>query len=239
MIPSGGATSFLSVFGGIGGSIAMLAYNYWLREERRVGPEWLSFVRGDIAVAYVFTAVFGMAIMTVATQAFHVPGIAITNAQAVTRMAETLGATIGPPGFYAYAAGFWAAVFASLLGVWQSLPYLFADYYGLLRDLPDDERARLTSVTSRPYRIALLFVTLVPIPFAFVDQPLFMIRTFTIVGSLFIPFLAATLLYLNNRVLPVERGVPRNSWATNLVLVLAMLIFAAVGASEAGLLRFS
>ena len=136
MIPSGGATSFLSVLGGIGGSIAMLAYNYWLREERRVGPEWLTFVRGDIAVAYVFTAVFGMAIMTVATQAFHVPGIAITNAQAVTRMAETLGATIGPLGFYAYAVGFWAAVFASLLGVWQSLPYLFADYYGLLRGLP-------------------------------------------------------------------------------------------------------
>ena len=94
-------------------------------------------------------------------------------------------------------------------------------------------------MTSRPYRLALLFITLVPIPFAFVDQPLFMIRTFTIVGSLFIPFLAATLLYLNNAVLPIESGVPRNSWATNLVLVLAMLIFAAVGASEAGLLRFS
>ena len=94
------------------------------------------FVRGDIAIAYVFTAIFGMAVMVVATQAFHVPGVAITNAQAVTRMAETLGATIGPVGFYAYAVGFWAAVFASLLGVWQSLPYLFADYYGLLRGMP-------------------------------------------------------------------------------------------------------
>lgn len=238
-IPRGGVTSFLSVLGGIGGSIAMLAYNYWLREERKVGPEWLTFVRGDIVVAYVFTAIFGMAIMIVATQAFHVPGIAISNAQAVTRMAETLGATIGPVGFYAYAVGFWAAVFASLLGVWQSLPYLFADYYGLLRGFPHDVRSQLTSVTSRPYRLALLFITLVPIPFAFVDQPLFMIRAFTIVGSLFIPFLAATLLYLNNAVLPVESGVPRNSWATNLVLVLAMLVFAAVGASEAGLLRFS
>ena len=238
-IPIGGGTSFLSVLGGIGGSIAMLAYNYWLREEQKVGPEWLSFVRADIAVAYAFTAIFGMAIMTVATQAFHVPNIAITNAQAVTRMAETLAATIGPLGFYAYAVGFWAAVFASLLGVWQSLPYLFADYFGLMRGLAPDVRVQLTRVTSRPYRIALLFVTLVPIPFAFVDQPLFMIRTFTIVGSLFIPFLAATLLYLNNVVLPVESGVPRNSWAFNLVLVLAMLVFAAVGASEAGLLRLS
>lgn len=238
-IPAGGTASVLSVLGGIGGSIAMLAYNYWLREERLVGPEWLSFVRGDIAVAYVFTAIFGMAIMIVATQAFHVPGLTITNAQAVTRMAETLGATIGPLGFYAYAVGFWAAVFASLLGVWQSLPYLFADYYGLMRGLPQDRRAPLTRVTSRPYRLALLFITLTPIPFAFIDQPLVMIRTFTIVGSLFIPFLAATLLYLNNVVLPAESGVPRNSWVANLALILALLIFAAVGAAEAGLLRLS
>jgi hypothetical protein len=236
-IPSDGAASVLSVLGGIGGSIAMLAYNYWLREERMVGPAWLRFVRMDITVAYVFTATFGMAVMIVANQAFHVPGIAITNTQAVTRMADTLAATIGPTGFYAYAIGFWAAVFASLLGVWQSLPYLFADFYGLLRQYPRESRGRLTAVTSVPYRTALLFLTLVPLPFAFVDQPLFVIRTFTIVGSLFIPFLAGTLLYLNNVVIPERSAVRRNSWLTNAVLVLAMLAFAAAGAAEAGWLR--
>jgi Mn2+/Fe2+ NRAMP family transporter len=236
-IPAGDAASVLSVLGGVGGSIAMLAYNYWMREERMAGPQWLSFVRRDVAAAYVFTAVFGAAIMVVATAAFHVPGVAITNAQAVTRMAETLGETIGVAGFYAYAIGFWAAVFASLLGVWQSLPYLFADYYGLLRGYSRAARQEITTVTSTPYRLALLFVTVVPLPFAFVDQPLFIIRTFTIVGSLFIPFLAGTLLYLNNTKLPPESGVPRNSALTNAVLVLALVVFAAVGASEAGLLR--
>ncbi len=235
-VPSGDAGSVLSVLGGVGGSIAMLAYNYWMREERMAGAGWLGFVRRDIAIAYVFTAVFAVAVMVVSTAAFHVPGIAITNAQAVTRMAEALGETIGPVGFYAYAIGFWAAVFASLLGVWQSLPYLFADYYGLLRGYPREHRVRLTSVTSTPYRLALLLVTLVPLPFAFVDQPLFVIRTFTIVGSLFVPFLAGTLLYLNNRVLPSASGVPRNSAWGNAALVLAFVVFAVVGASEAGLL---
>ena len=76
-----------------------------------------------------------------------------------------------------------------------------------------------------------------PIAFAFVDQPLFMIRTFTIVGSLFIPFLAATLLYLNNALIPEAAGVPRNSAMTNAALVLALLVFAIVGASEAGLTK--
>jgi hypothetical protein len=235
-IPAGDAGSVLSVLGGVGGSIAMLAYNYWMREERMGGPQWIGFVRRDIATAYVFTALFAAAVMVVATQAFHAPGVAITNAQAVTRMAETLDATIGAAGFYAYAVGFWAAVFASLLGVWQSLPYLFADYYGLLRGMPRQARAGITSVKSRPYRLALLLVTTVPLPFAFIDQPLFIIRTFTIVGSLFIPFLAGTLLYLNNVKIPAASGVPANSALTNAVLLLAMVVFAAVGAAEAGLL---
>ena len=203
-IPAGGGSSVLSVLGGIGGSIAMLAYNYWLREEKMVGPAWLRFVRADIAIAYAFTAVFGMAIMIVANQAFHVAGVQITNAQAVTKMAETLGAIIGPIGFYAYAIGFWAAVFASLLGIWQSLPYLFADYYGLMRRYSRAEReaADVGDQHAVP-RSRCCSSPLVPIPFAFVDQPLIIIRTFTIVGSLFIPFLAATLIYLNNFQIPL------------------------------------
>ena len=64
----------LSVLGGIGGSITMLAYSYWLREEKMAGPGWLRLVRADVAIAYAFTAIFGMAIMIVANQAFHVPG---------------------------------------------------------------------------------------------------------------------------------------------------------------------
>ena len=211
-------STVLSVLGGIGGSIAMLAYNYWLREEHMLGPQWLRPVRIDIAIAYVFTAIFGIAIMIVANQAFHVAGVEISNAQAVTKMAETLGTMIGPLGFYAYSIGFYAAVFASLLGVWQSIPYLFADHYRI------------------PYRFGLLFITLTPLPFAFIDQPLIIIRTFTIVGSLFIPFLAATLLYLNNAHIPPDSEVPRNSPGTNIVLVLALVVFAIVGASEAGLL---
>ncbi len=237
-IPAGGGSSVLSVLGGIGGSLAMLAYNYWLREEKMAGPAWLGFVRADITIAYVFTALFGMSIMIVANEAFHVAGVQITNAQAVTKMAETLGATIGPIGFYTYSIGFWAAVFASLLGVWQSLPYLFADYYGLMRKYSREERERLTAVTSTPYRVALLFITCVPIPLAFIDQPLIIIRTFTIVGSLFIPFLAATLLYLNNVRIPPNSGVPKNSALTNAVLTFALVVFAVVGASEAGLLRW-
>jgi Mn2+/Fe2+ NRAMP family transporter len=236
-IPAGGGSAVLSVLGGIGGSITMLAYNYWLREEKMLGPRWVRYVRADITIAYVFTAVFGMAVMSIANQAFHTSGTQITNATAVTRMAETLGTIIGPLGSWAYSVGFWAAVFASLLGVWQSVPYLFADFYGLIRRYPQTVRTSLTQVTSTPYRLALLFITLAPMPFAFMNQPLFIIRTYTIVGSLFIPFLAATLLYLNNRRIPKNSGVSRNSILVNAVLIFALILFALVGAREAGLFR--
>ena len=52
--------------------------------------------------------------------------------------------------------------------------------------------------------------------------------TYTIVGSLFIPFLAATLLYMNNRV-AWDSPVKKNGWAANLVLILVLVFFATVG----------
>ena len=128
-----------------------------------------------------------------------------------------LGTILGPFGVYAYSVGFWAAVFASLLGVWQSVPYLYADVYGVLKGLRSPSAREVTKVTSTPYRLGLLFITLVPLPFAFTGRPIAIMVTYTIVGSLFVPFLAATLLYLNNRVrgprtCPGTTGAPTSCW---------------------------
>ena len=236
-IPAASGTYVLSIIGGIGGSITMLSYNYWMREEQISGAKDLGYVRGDIAIAYLFTAIFGMSIMVIANQAFYVAGVTITDSQAVTKMAEVLGTLLGPFGFYAYAIGFWAAVFASLLGVWQSVPYLYADFYGVWKHLSVDGRRSITKVTSKPYRLALAFITLAPLPFAFIGRPIVIIVVYTLVGSLFIPFLAATLLYLNNRV-RWAAAVPRNHWATNVLLIGILALFAILGAQEAiGALR--
>jgi Mn2+/Fe2+ NRAMP family transporter len=230
-IPSGSGTQVLSLIGGIGGSITILSYNYWMREEGLSGPRHLAYVRGDVGVAYLFTAIFGISVMLIANQAFFVSGVTIDDSQAVPRMAEMLGRILGPFGAIAYSVGFWAAVFASLLGVWQSVPYLYADLYGIVRKLPLAARAEATKVTSAPYRLALLFITLVPLPFAFMRRPLFIIVVYTIVGSLFVPFLAATLLYMNNKV-KWESDVPSNHWTTNAVLLVILALFAAIGAQE-------
>ena len=230
-IPGGAGFYVLSIVGGIGGSVTMLSYNYWMREENISGPEQVSYVRGDIAIAYLFTALFGMAIMMTANQAFYIPGVAITNAQAVPKMAEMLGSILGTFGRVAYSVGFWAAVFASLLGVWQSVPYLYADFYSIITKMSPEERKRATAVTSAPYRIALAFVTFAPMAFAFTGQPIQVIVVYTIVGSVFVPFLAATLLYLNNRV-RWTGAVPKNGWLTNGLLVVILGLFVVIWVDE-------
>ena len=230
-IPAASGTYVLSIIGGIGGSITMLSYNYWMREENISDARFLGYVRGDIAIAYLFTALFGISIMLIANQAFYVSQVRISDAQAVPKMAEMLGAILGPFGAYAYSVGFWAAVFASLLGVWQSVPYIYADFYSILKKDPEHVRREAIKVTSTRYRLALLFITLAPMPFAFIRRPLFIIVTYTIVGSLFIPFLAATLLHLNNRV-TWTAPVPHNRWTTNALLFLILALFVGVGVQE-------
>jgi Mn2+/Fe2+ NRAMP family transporter len=238
IIPAGSGTYVLSLIGGIGGSVTMLSYNYWMREEGMRGSGYLSYVRGDVAVAYVFTAIFGISIMLIANTAFFVPGVALRDAEAVPRMASFLGTILGPFGVWAYSLGFWAAVFASLLGVWQSVPYLYADIFGVMKGLSVDARKEITKVTSRPYRLGLIFISLVPLPLAFTGAPLLIIVTYTVIGSLFVPFLAATLLYLNNRVAWADTAVPKNALITNLLLVAILVLFLFVGAQEAmGALR--
>ncbi|MEP7116772.1 MAG: Nramp family divalent metal transporter [Acidobacteriota bacterium] len=232
-IPAGSGTYVLSLIGGVGGSVTMLSYNYWMREEDMRGSGYLTYVRGDVAIAYIFTAVFGISIMLIANTAFFLPGVTLTDAQAVPKMASTLGTILGPFGVWAYSLGFWAAVFASLLGVWQSVPYLYADIYGVMKGLSVQARDEITKVTSRPYQLGLFFITLVPLPLAFTGAPILVIVTYTVIGSLFVPFLAATLLYLNNRVAWADRDVPKNALVTNLLLGAILVLFAVVGAQEA------
>ena len=183
-------------------------------------------------MAYIFTAIFGMSIMLIANRAFFLPGVAITDAQAVPKMAEMLGSILGPFGVL--------RLLGRVLGggvrvAPRRLAERAVSLRGPLRHLegprPATAREAVTQVTSTPYRMALIFITLVPLPLRLHGQPHPVIVIYTIVGSMFVPFLAATLLYLNNRVAWTE-PVPRNHWTTNLLLVVILALFVFVGAQE-------
>ena len=230
-IPGNAATYVLSLVGGIGGSVTLLSYNYLLRDEGRVDARNLRAVRWDLAVAYLLTAVFGLSVMLIANRVFFTAGVAITDGTAVTRMAAQLGELLGPAGFYVYSIGFWSAVAASLIGVWQTVPSIFADCYALWRKLEPEARERAVRGDGAPYRVALVFMAVASVPFALLGRPVLVVVVFTVVSSLFVPFVAATLLYLNNRV-AWPAAVPHNGPATNALLWLVLLLFVAIGARE-------
>ena len=226
-IPEGAGAFVLSLIGGIGGSLTLLGYNYLLRDEGRVNASNLPAVRRDLGAAYLFTTVFGISVMLIATRVFHAEGVAITDREAVTRMAGAMSEQTGAAGFYFYSLGFWAAVTASLLGVWQSIPGVITDCHRLLRKRSNQG----CGTGGREWRAALCFMAIASLPFAFVGRPLVIIIAFTVLGSLFIPFLAATLLHLNLRV-PFPPPLRSNRPMTQFMLGVILILFLVVGAIE-------
>jgi len=220
-LPSSGTAYTLGVLGGVGGTVTLLSYGYWIRERGRSGLAGVAESRIDLAVGYAMTAVFGLAMIVV--------GSRVTLRQGPTaalELAGQLALALGPLGKWVFLAGFWAAVFSSLLGVWQSAPYLFADLVAtrLGGEAPPPH-------TTRPaYRGFLLFIATVPLLLLWTTLERAQLL-YAVFGSLFMPLLALTLLVMNNRAAWVGRDF-RTGWVMNLALLATLGFFAWVGGGE-------
>jgi Mn2+/Fe2+ NRAMP family transporter len=222
--PSSGASGTaytLGVLGGVGGTVTLLSYGYWIRERGRNGLAGVAESRVDLAAGYAMTAVFGLAMIIV--------GSRVTLRQGPTaalELAGQLAIALGPAGKWVFLAGFWAAVFSSLLGVWQSAPYLFADLVATRRG-----GAAPPPHTARPaYRGFLLFIATVPLLLLWTTLERAQLL-YAVFGSLFMPLLALTLLVMNNRTAWVGRDF-RTGWVMNVALAVTLVLFAWVGGRE-------
>src|SRR5690606_6596911 len=191
----GAVTWTVALIGGIGGTLTVLAYGYWLREEGRTGPEELAACRIDIGVGYLMTALFGVAMIIVGTNiAVEGQGTGL-----LVELAGALRGELGVVGEWLFLAGTFGAVFSSLLGVWQSVPYLFADCMRLLAREPGAPRvAEPVDTRSRWYRGYLIAIAFVPMIGLFVSFREVQ-KIYTVIGSLFFPLLALGLLIFNGR----------------------------------------
>ena len=120
--------------------------------------------------------------------------------------------------------GFWGAVFTSMLGVWQGVPYMFCDFVGLMRRLPDGEHSAIINSKSRWYRGFLFWLSVPPLALLLLDKPIALIVFYSIIGALFMPFLSGTLLYMNSRKDWVGPDFV-NGWLTKALLSLCLLLF--------------
>jgi hypothetical protein len=139
------------------------------------------------------------------------------------QLASQLGEGMGPPGKWIFLVGFWGAVFSSLLGVWQSTPYFFADFLWLSRDRLSARSPVPDLSATRAYRLCLVLIAVVPLPLLWMSVERAQL-TYAVLGSLFVPLLAATLLMMNNRRQWVGAEL-RNGWLTNVVLVATLVFF--------------
>lgn len=228
-IPAGGVLWTVALMGGVGGTVTILSYGYWIREEGRTGGDALTTCRVDLAVGYAMTALFGIGMLIIGSSLEQIDGGGVTLIVDIAEQLETTLRWGGTAAKWAFLVGAWGAVFSSLLGVWQGVPYLFADAWRGGTPAADCHSNRL--VLSLPYRGYLYGLALVPIiGLAAVDFRT-MQKTYAVVGAMFIPLVAAVLLVLNGRRGGMDRRYA-NSAATTGVLIAILVLFVVIGVIE-------
>jgi Mn2+/Fe2+ NRAMP family transporter len=124
-IPDGSVTTVVSVMGGVGGSVTIMSYGYWIREAGWKGKGMLTTMRWDLGVSYTLTALFAVCVLILG--AGVKPEVIQGNGMAVA-FADQLVPYTGQVGRWLFLVGFWGAVWSSMLGVWHGVPYLFATF---------------------------------------------------------------------------------------------------------------
>ena len=226
VIPDAGGQGLswtVALMGGIGGTLTVLCYGYWIREEGRTGADFLKTCRIDLAAGYVITALFGVA-MVIIGSTIEIEG---RGATLLVRLSDQLVEPLGQAGKWLFLVGAAGAVFSSLLGVWQAVPYLFADTLGLLREdgkEPADSAIDTRSPAYRGYLFALAIVPMAGLFWSFQEIQ----KLYAVIGATFIPLLAIALLVLNGRADWVGERF-RNGPATVVVLLATLAFFLWIG----------
>jgi len=206
----------IALIGGVGGTLTILCYGYWIREKGRTGPEAIQTCRIDLAVGYIMTVLFGLA-MVIIGSTIKVEG---QGAGLLAILADRLQEPLGLLGRWLFLIGAFSAVFSSLLGVWQSVPYLFADIWTLFVKQTDADVSRdLTKIL--PYRLylwAMAFFPMIGLFMSFKEVQ----KLYSIIGAAFIPLLAVALLILNGNRTWVGDHVNR---PITIIMLLATLAF--------------
>ena len=216
-IPDSGPRWVLAVLGGVGGTVTLLSYGYWIQEQGRRGQAMLRVCKTDLAVGNGMTGLFGLSVVVIGSQIEVEQG----GAALAVQMADRLAEAVGPLGRAVFLAGFWGAVFSSLLGVWQSIPYMFADCIRA-QDASAEQLRR-----SKAYRCWLLLIAVVPL--FLLNASVKQIQlVYGIFGAMFLPLLALTLLVMNNRLQWVGKPFRNPPWI-NAVLAAALVFFAWLG----------
>jgi Mn2+/Fe2+ NRAMP family transporter len=241
VLPDGSLIYTLGLIGGVGGTITLAAYGYWVNAKGWTDTSWMKVMRLDNRVAYLTTGVFVVAMLFVGAELLHSSGIALAKGdKGLLDLGGVLEDQYGTVTSKLFLIGFFATSITSLIGVWHGVSLMFADFvthYRKRRAAGDDQGAagsgaRATTgeevaagarERSLPFRAYLLWLTFPPMSLLFLDQPFGLVIVYGVIGAFFMPFLALTLVWLlNSSRTPREW---RNGMLSNGVLGAAGVLF--------------
>ena len=219
-VETDGITWTVALIGGVGGTLTMLCYGYWIKEKQREDVSFLKICRIDLGVGYFMTVLFGLAMVIIGSSV----SIEGKGAGLLVTLSNQLETVLGPVGAWVFLLGALGAVFSSLLGVWQAVPYLFADFWGLFfsKQKRDQLAAGEDLSQSRPYKVYLWGIAIIPMLGLLVSFKE-MQKLYAVVGAAFIPLVAIALLIMNGRAAWV--GDHRNSWLVSAALLAVVAFF--------------
>ncbi|WP_445263080.1 Nramp family divalent metal transporter [Pseudokineococcus sp. 1T1Z-3] len=223
-LPDGSVIYTLGLIGGVGGTITMAAYGYWVNAKGWRDRGWMMVMRWDNRTAYVTTGVFVVAMLVIGAELLNAAQISLTSGdRGLLDLADVLSARFGPVISTLFLVGFFAAAFSSLLGVWNGVSLLFADFVAVLRSGQGSPARSDHPERTVAFRAYALWLTFPPMLLLLLGQPFQLVLAYGVLGALFMPFLAGTLLWLLN-----SRRTPagwRNGWLSNVLLTLAGALF--------------
>jgi len=215
----------VALMGGVGGTLTLLCYGYWIREVGRADLSSLPLCRFDLALGYGMTALFGMAMVILGSRI----QIAEGGEKLIILLAEQVESRLGLWGRGIFLAGAWGTVVSSLVSVWQSVPYLFADTYRILRRNESSGEALTRTVSYRAYLIGFTLIPMFGLLYSFKEIQ----KLYAVIGALFMPLLSLTLLYLNGKRAWI--AVPaRNNSLSKLILLGSVVLFLGLSFYEWG-----
>lgn len=227
-IPQGSAIYTLGLIGGVGGTITMASYGYWVNAKGWRGPQWMGVMRIDNRVAYIMTGIFVISMLIIGVELLHAAQIALSSGdRGLLDLDRVLEERFGKTVSVVFLIGFFAATISSVLGVWQGVSLLFADF---VRGLQGGTGSRENLDKTPAFRFYLFWLTIPPMVLLLFGRPFTLVIIYGALGAFFMPFLALTLIWLlNSSRVPKEW---RNGRLSNTLLTCAALLFIVLCVSE-------
>ncbi|MEI4488385.1 Nramp family divalent metal transporter [Frigidibacter sp. MR17.14] len=229
-IPEGSTIYTLGLIGGVGGTITMSAYGYWVNAKGWQTPAWMGIMRLDNRVSYIVTGIFVIAMLIIGAELLHAAQVTLSSGdRGLLDLKDVLDDRFGPVIATLFLIGFFATSLSSVLGVWHGVSLLFADFW---RDHVQGRRGEGREDLHRTgaFRFFLLWLTFPPMLLFLLGRPFFLVILYGALGAFFMPFLAITLIWLLN-----SSRVPRewrNGWISNGLLGASALLFIALCVNE-------